>query len=134
MKIILWLRNLLGRVRLAWRVLRQGLPSECAPAVGDVLGGARRDRFERAPESQARTQHDLVDLLSGKRTPGLNCPKCGELIAVTIPDLLARRAVQCSGCGLKLNVDWQEDPKARLALQNLQAAAAQVERARSFRG
>lgn len=110
MTVLRWLRSVLNRARLALRVFWKGLPKE--------------DR---------ETDKVVAEIISGQRKPGFPCPRCNALIIVGIPDLLARSRVCCAQCGLELKMDWQEDPRARQALENLQAAALKVEQARKFR-
>ncbi len=110
MTIPVWIRSLFERVKLALTVFRKGLP--------------KQDR---------ETDKAVAEIISGKRKPGFPCPRCGGLITVGISALLDRRSVFCPQCGLELRMEWQEDAKARQALQNLQAAGLKVEQARKFR-
>jgi len=111
MTIVQSLRSLLERARIALRVFRKGLPKE--------------DR---------ETDKAVAEFISGQRKPGFPCPRCSGPIIIGIPDLLSRSNVHCSQCGLELRMDWQEDLRARRALENLQAAAVKVDQARKFRG
>jgi len=111
MTILRWLRSVLGRARLALMVFRKGLPKE--------------DR---------ETDKAVAELISSQRKPGFPCPRCKAPIIVGIPALLAKSGVCCSQCGLELRMDWQEDVRARRALENIQIAALNVEQARKFRG
>lgn len=111
MTIHRWIRLVLERARLAFTIFWKGLPKE--------------DR---------ETDKAVSEFISGQRKPGFPCPRCGEPIVVSIPALLARSVVCCSKCGLELKMDWQDDARARRALENLQAAAVKVEQARRFRG
>jgi len=105
------IRSVLRRARLALTVFRSGLPQE--------------DR---------ETDKAVAEFISSRRKPGFPCPRCSGPIIVGIPELLARRDVSCRQCGLELKMSWQEDAKARRALENIQAAAAEVQKARKFRG
>ncbi len=111
MTVLRWFRSLLERARLALTVFRKGLPKE--------------DR---------EADKAVAEFISGQRKPGFPCPRCSAPIMVGIPALLSRSSVRCSQCGLELRMDWQEDARARRALENLQAAALKVEQARKFRG
>lgn len=106
-----WIRSVFERARLALMVFRKGLP--------------KQDR---------ETDKAVAEFISGQRKQGFPCPRCSSPIMVGIPALLAQSSVCCSQCGLELRMDWQEDPRARRALENLQAAAVKVEQARKFRG
>ena len=105
------LGSLIERLKLALRVFRKGLPKE--------------DR---------ETDKAVAEVISGQRKPGFPCPRCGTPIIVGIPALLATSNVACTQCGLELKMDWQEDPRARQALENIEVAAAKVEQTRKFRG
>jgi hypothetical protein len=109
--ILRWFRSILERARVALKVFLKGLPKE--------------DR---------ETDKAVAEFISGQRKPGFPCPRCNALIIVGIPALLAGSSACCSQCGLELKIDWQEDARARRALENLQAAAIKVEQARKFRG
>jgi ssDNA-binding Zn-finger/Zn-ribbon topoisomerase 1 len=109
--VLRWFRSVLERARLALTVFRKGLPKE--------------DR---------ETDKAVAEFISGQRKPGLPCPRCNASIIVGIPALLMKSIISCSQCGLELRMDWQEDGRARRALENLQAAALKVEQARRFRG
>ena len=111
MIVLRWFRSLLKRARLALTVFRKGLP--------------RADQ---------ETDKAIAEFISGQRKPGFQCPRCGAPIIVGIPDLLAKSSVCCSQCGLELRMNWQEDARARRALENLQATGLKVEQARKFRG
>jgi len=109
--ILRWFRSVKERARLALTVFRKGLPKE--------------DR---------ETDKAVADFISGQRKPGFPCPRCRTPIIIGIPALLARNGVCCSQCGLELRMDWQEDERARRALENIQTTAVKVEEARKFRG
>ena len=111
MTLLRWFRVLLARTKLALTVFRKGLPKE--------------DR---------ETDKAVAEFISRQRKPGLPCPRCNSPIIVQIQALLAKSSVSCSQCGLELRMDWQEDARARLALENLQKTAIKVEQARKFRG
>lgn len=111
MTILRWFRSVLVRARLALMVFRKGLP--------------KVDR---------ETDKVVAELLSGQRKPGFPCPRCNQMIAITVSDLLASGNVCCSRCELVLKMEWQQDPLARSALENLQAAALKVEQSKKFSG
>ena len=105
--LLRWVHSFLHRARAALDVIRNG------------------------PRSVDReTDKAVAQFISGQRKPGLPCPECGTPIIVTVADLLARDGVECGKCALKLSMDWQADPQARRALENLQRAALNVESAR----
>ena len=105
-----WVRLLVQRIRLAVSVLRRGLP-----------------------ERDAESEQAVRDVLSSRRRPGFPCPQCGERIVVDIPSLLSRCIVRCPRCRLELKIDWDEDERARQALERVQLAAEEVSRAKAFR-
>lgn len=111
MTFIRWLRSVIDRVKLALMVFRKGLPKE-----------------------ETETDKAVADVISGMRKPGFPCPRCNAPIIVSIPDLLARSSVCCPQCELELKMDWQADARARRALENIQGAVVEVERAKKFRG
>ena len=111
MTILRWLRSVSNRARLALIVFKKGLPKE-----------------------ETETDKAIADVISGLRKPGFPCPHCGAPIIVGISALLAKSNISCTKCGLELKMDWPEDPGARRALENVEAAAAKVEQARKFRG
>ena len=106
-----WLRSFLERAKLALAVFRAGLPKEAS-----------------------ETDKAVAEVIAGQRKPGFPCPQCTAPIVVGVAALLAGDGVSCSQCGLQLNMTWQRDPRALRALENLQAAALQVEQARKFKG
>lgn len=110
MTILRWLKHVLGRAKLALVVFRRGLPI-----------------------AKSETDKAVAEFISGQRKPGFPCPRCQTPVVVGIAQLIARSDVTCSGCGLELRMNWQDDPKALRALQNIQMAARQVEQARRFR-
>lgn len=105
------IRSFLRRVKLALTVLWKGLPKE--------------DR---------EADKAVAEVLLRHRKPGLPCPRCGVLIVVDIPALLAKSYVVCSGCGLRLKIDWNDDARARRALEEVMFASEVVEHAKTFRG
>lgn len=54
--------------------------------------------------------------------PGLDCPRCGTRLTVTIAMLLSSRPLQCHGCSLVLHVDRKESRECLERLEELQAA------------
>jgi hypothetical protein len=118
MTLLTRLRQLWQRLWLAISVFRDGLPPPSRTAVVN--------------EESTKLVDDVI---ARRRKPGFPCPKCKNLITVSIQDLLAKTSVVCSQCRLELNmVSWQEDDQARFALENVQAAATRVEKARTYRG
>lgn len=49
--------------------------------------------------------------------PGLNCPKCGQKIAISIEQLISKSEIICPACGLQLNVDGEKSANALGALK-----------------
>lgn len=47
-----------------------------------------------------------------QRTPGINCPHCGNIIPTSIKQILFSNSVFCPTCGLKLNIDKCKSDKA----------------------
>ena len=105
-----WCRRILKRLRLAFRILVGASPGSRIEELGAVS-----------------------ELLSGIRSPGFPCPRCDARIIVDIRTLLARSKVVCGKCGLDLDVDWEEDERARRTLERLELAARELERTRAFR-
>lgn len=61
--------------------------------------------------------------------PGLDCPRCGTRLTVTIAMLLSSRPLRCHGCSLALHVDRRESRECLERLEELQAA---IDRANSL--
>lgn len=60
--------------------------------------------------------------------PGLNCPKCGFKIQVSIKQLLTKQGIVCPVCGLKLNIDDQKSKNALDALKDFDDKMKQIKK------
>jgi len=72
----------------------------------------------RTPESQYRTR-------------GIPCPICGQLIPISIQQLLSGGNLRCPICGLNLSVDKNKSDKALKMLAKVDEAQRRVESRRS---
>jgi hypothetical protein len=102
-------KELWRRIRLAIHVLTHGEPRASKSELEAVRG-----------------------VLAGRVTPGIPCPRCRQRITVDIAVLLAKSSATCAVCGLKLQVDWEEDARARRALERVEQARAEIARIRNF--
>ena len=64
--------------------------------------------------------------LADQRTPGMNCPKCGQFISTTISELISAQCLKCPHCGLELIVDRGKSQKAIAALKKVEEAQQNV--------
>lgn len=62
-----------------------------------------------------------------KRIPGLDCPRCGFRIQVSIPMLLSGNSVICTACGLKLTVDKEKSKGCLSELRKVNDAVRKAE-------
>lgn len=62
-----------------------------------------------------------------QKTPGINCPTCGQFIPTTITELITSKSLNCPYCGLQLNIDRQKSQSAIEALQKVNHAQQEVE-------
>lgn len=101
LRVRTWSHAMLGLLRSRW--------SNWKIRLGTWLLG----RDMAAPQPSA------ADVLSaGMRRPGVGCPRCGTLIAVTIANLLSGEPTVCPNvlCGLRLEVDREKSSDALAAL------------------
>lgn len=67
-----------------------------------------------------------------ERTPGIDCPQCGKFIQITIAELLTAHSVRCPHCRLQLVIDRKQSGNALEALQKVEEARKQVDKAKKF--
>ena len=92
--------------------------------------------IENNNESREMTQDELDKIVGGyiptiprmqqHQTPGIPCPVCGNLIPISIHQLLFDRALFCPICGLKLNIDKKKSEKALKILAKVDEAVGRV--------
>ncbi len=66
------------------------------------------------------------------KTPGMNCPQCGNFIPTTIAELLTSTGLTCPHCRLRLTINRNESQKAMAILQKVQNASDRLESATKF--
>ena len=59
--------------------------------------------------------------------PGLGCPNCGQMIPVSIQQLMHDKALKCPYCGLVLSIDKNKSDKALKILSKVDEAQKRVE-------
>jgi len=67
-----------------------------------------------------------------QRTPGIPCPKCGNLIPTSIQQILYSKNLFCPVCGLSINIDKRKSDKALKALAKVDEAERKVEDTSKF--
>ena len=67
------------------------------------------------------------------KTPGMNCPQCGNFIPTTMVELLTSTGLTCPHCRLRLTINRNESKKAMEILQKVQNASDKLESATNFR-
>ena len=65
-------------------------------------------------------------------TPGLGCPNCGQMIPVSMQQILHDKALRCPCCGLLLSIDKNKSDKALMILQKVDEAQKRVEETSHF--
>lgn len=68
-----------------------------------------------------------------ERVPGIDCPRCGKFIQISIAELLTAHNVRCPHCQLQLIIDRKQSGSALEALQKVEDARQKVEKARNFK-
>ena len=67
-----------------------------------------------------------------QHVPGLGCPICGQLIPVSIKQLLFDKSLKCPCCGLVLSIDKNKSDKALKILAKVDEAQQRVEDTSNF--
>ena len=62
-----------------------------------------------------------------QRISGIPCSHCGNLIPISIEQILFSRSLFCPTCGLRLNIDKNKSDKALKILAKVDAMQKQVE-------
>lgn len=68
-----------------------------------------------------------------QRPSGFECPVCKGFIPVSVKELIIDRSLVCPICGLQLSINKSASQKAIDALDKVQKAQDNVERASVFR-
>lgn len=78
---------------------------------------------ERPGPRIRRETHDHMG-----RRGGLACPECGEMIEISLDDLLVRRTFGCRkpGCGLVLRLDQRGSEEAVETLRKLKTKLREI--------
>ena len=66
-----------------------------------------------------------------QRTPGIQCPHCGNMIPTSIKQILFSNSLFCPTCGLTINIDKRKSDKALKILAKVNKAQQKVENASS---
>lgn len=67
-----------------------------------------------------------------QQPPGIQCPRCGNLIPASIQQVLFANNLLCPTCGLRLNIDKNKSEKALKILAKVEEAQLRVENASKF--
>lgn len=67
-----------------------------------------------------------------QRVPGIRCPHCGNLIPISIQQILFSSSLFCPTCGLKLNIDKTKSDKALKLLAKVDEVQKRVEEISHF--
>lgn len=65
-----------------------------------------------------------------QRTPGIQCPHCGNMIPTSINQILFSKSLFCPTCGLKINIDKHKSDKALKILEKVNEAQQKVDEAK----
>lgn len=95
--------------------------------------------IESNNESREMTDEELEKIVGGviptggrmqqqHNKPGLPCPICGQLIPISINQLLFDRALFCTSCGLRLSIDKQKTEKAQEILAKVEGAISRLDK------
>lgn len=68
-----------------------------------------------------------------EKIPGIDCPRCGKFIQISIMELLTAHNVRCPHCQLQLTIDRKQSENALQALRKVEEARLNVEKARTFK-
>ncbi len=66
------------------------------------------------------TQSRMTEPL--QHSPGLQCPTCGQLIPVSIQQILFSKCIMCPECGLILTISKEKSDKAQEILKKVDDA------------
>ena len=94
---------------------------------------------ENNNEPREMTQEELDKIVGGyvpthptqlqqQRVPGIQCPICGNLIPVSVHQLLFARSLQCPICGLNLFIDKKKSDKALQFLDKMDKEAQRLDK------
>ena len=61
------------------------------------------------------------------RTSGMQCPSCGQLMPISIEQILYNKSLRCPVCGLILNIDKSKSDKALKILSKVDEAQKKSE-------
>jgi len=64
--------------------------------------------------------------------PGLGCPNCGQMIPVSMQQIIHDKALRCPCCGLVLSIDKNKSDKALKILSKVDVAQKRIEDASKF--
>ncbi len=68
-----------------------------------------------------------------QRPSGFNCPVCSGFIPVSMAQLIEASGLECPSCGLHIMINKENSEKAIQALQNVQKAEDNVQKASTFK-
>ena len=68
--------------------------------------------------------------LPTRKTPGLDCPKCGFRMTVTVAALLSSARVVCPACSLKLTIDQNKSRRCLTELRKVHEVVRRAEEAK----
>jgi len=63
---------------------------------------------------------------------GLKCPVCGNLIQISVADLLFSQKIVCPKCRLNISIDRNESKKAMEILKKVNDAQSNLDKASKF--
>ncbi len=69
---------------------------------------------------------------TAERIPGIDCPRCGKFIQISISELLTVHSIRCPHCLLQLIINRKESGNALEALRKVEEAHRQVDKTRKF--
>lgn len=91
------------------------------------------EKFVLEGEGMENTELSLDDLeqvaggTGATRPSGMPCPQCKGFIPVTMQQIITESAIVCPHCGLRLNINHQENQPAIEALKKFAEAQKQFE-------
>lgn len=71
--------------------------------------------------------------MNPEKIPGIDCPRCGKFIQISIAELLAAHNIRCPHCQLQLTINRSQSESALQALRKVEEARLNVEKARNFK-